>query len=78
MEVSDRGPGFDVAEALGRRTRWSAVIGLTYPLALYFGLVYLAATRQSGLRAQSHRLTLFALGVAATYAGITLLVIVSV
>lgn len=49
----------DEIESLARRTRWSALMTFTWPLALFYGWLYAVASRESGLRAGAHALTLF-------------------
>lgn len=54
-------------ESLARRTRWAAlfglmVMGLTLPLAILTGWLYLRASRAYGIRSQAHGMTLAAFG----------------
>lgn len=45
---------------LARRTRWAALLGITAPLAIWFGFLYLTAVRESGMRDEAHGLTVAA------------------
>jgi hypothetical protein len=48
-------------ESFGRRTRWGAVMGVTAPLAILYGICYLSACREHGIRAKQHGLVVSAL-----------------
>ncbi len=65
----------DEVETIARRARWSTFLTLTWPLALYYGFLYLAASKQSGHRASAHKLTLFAFGLGFGWLAVTLFVI---
>ncbi len=54
----------EALERLATRTRWAALLGITFPWAIYNGFRYLGVVRRRGLRATKHRLTLAALGLA--------------
>ena len=56
-------------EWLASRTQWAtvagiALLGITLPLAIWSGWLYLRACRVHGTRAQAHGLTLAAIGLA--------------
>ena len=49
---------------VARRTRWAALLGVTMPFALIFGWIYLGAVRESGIKDDSHGLTVTAFVIA--------------
>lgn len=62
---------------VARRTRWAALLGITMPLALFFGWVYFGAVRESGLKDESHALTVVAFWIAVVTLPFALLVVLS-
>lgn len=54
-------------EALATRLRWSALLAVTFPLALWYGVLYLAAVRSGGMRSRWHGLTLLGITLAGLY-----------
>jgi hypothetical protein len=51
-------------EGYGRRTRWAAVLVFTAPAAIVFGIGYILACREHGLRARQHGLVVAAMALA--------------
>lgn len=49
-------------EALGRRIRWAALLGITWPLAVYEAIEYFAGVRRLGRTPRDHGFTIAALG----------------
>jgi len=52
-------------ERLASRTRWAALLWVTFPWALVCGFRYVGVARRRGLRSSKHRLTVAALYLAA-------------
>ena len=71
-EPADKDEGEDVDEAdeetapeeeveyIATRTRWAALLMLTFPFAVFYGFLYLFAVRDLGVRAKKHGLTVAA------------------
>jgi hypothetical protein len=48
-------------EYVSTRTRWAALLVVTAPFAVFYGVLYLLATRDLGLKSKRHGLTIAAL-----------------
>ncbi len=61
---------------LATRTRWAALLGVTSPFAVFYGVLYLIACRKHGIRDRRHGLTLagLALGSFLVTVGLALVV----